>query len=178
MCGYGFDLGVENIFSLPPTHFPTCHTKGFCSNCQIIEELDQLTFIPPLYKFFISRKPMQFLKLRYYSQLIQRKIDSVIGFDNFFNNNLFKRNVHLVNVVFDFNEEAFLDFSRGYSLMDWYGNIWMINDSNEDGIKNFSDIFYFSNFWYALLFWKRDFPDFKLVMKEVKKNRKRMISCF
>ena len=157
MCGYRFGAG-EDIFSLPLTHFQVYHTRGFCSNCQIIEELDELTFMSSLYKLFISGKIIQFFKL---GELIQEKIDSVIGFDNFFNDDTFKKNVHLIDVVFDFNEEIFLDYSKGYSLMDWYGNLWSLWDLNEDGTKQFSDNFYFSNFWYAFLFWKSDFPDFK-----------------
>ena len=45
-----------------------------------------------------------------------------------------------------------------------------IRERNDDETKKFSDTFYFSNFWFGLLFWKKEYPKFDMIVNDIIKN--------
>ena len=145
------------------------NSKGYCSNCAIIEKLGELDFLPKLYKLFISGKADHLSKTGENVSLVQETIEQIICY-NFENDNLFKENVHLIDLVFDFNEEMFRDFCTDLGLHAeeyFILNLKSIKERNDDGRKKFSDTFYFSNFWLGLLFWKKEYPKFDMVVKNL-----------
>ena len=144
-------------------------SKGYCSNCEIIEKLGKLDFLPELYKLFISGKVEQLSKIGERVNSIQEMIERIIGY-NFENDDLFKENVYLIDLVFDFNKETFQDLSFGLSAEEYIPHLKTIRERNEDGTKKFSDTFYFSNFWFGLLFWKKEYLNFDKVVKCIIKN--------
>ena len=153
------------------------NSKGYCSNCVIIEKLGELDFLPKLYKLFISGKAHHLSKIGENVSLVQETIEQIICY-NFENDNLFKENVHLIDLVFDFNEEMFRDFCTGFGLHAeeyFILHLKSIKERNDDGTKKFSDTFYFSNFWLGLLFWKKEYPKFDMVVNSIIKNKK---NCF
>ena len=145
------------------------HSKGYCSNCQLIEELSKLNFWSELYKLFSSRKVGQLYKIKEKVKLVQDKLDSLVG-GNIGNENLFKNNVYIIDLVFPFNEESFISFSFGLWFEEYILHLKTLKERNEDGTKKFSGTFYFSNFWFALLYWQDEYSSFDKVINKVIEN--------
>ena len=166
MCEYWLYRRFKSFSEIKLNEKFLYRSKGYCGNCDIIEKLSKLDFLPKLYKLFISGKAEQLSKIGERVSLIQEAIEQIIGY-NFENDDLFKENVYLIDLVFDFNEETFQYLSIGLSAEEY---ILHLKTINEDGTKKFSDTFYFSNFWFGLLFWKKEYLNFDKVVNCIIKN--------
>ena len=171
LCEYWFYRRFKSFSEMKLNEKFLYKSKGYCNNCEIIEKLGELDFLSKLYKLFISGKVEHFSKIGENVSLIQETIEQIISY-NFENDNLFKENVHLIDLVFDFNEEMFRDFSIGVGLHaeEYILHLKTIRERNDDETKKFSDTFYFSNFWFGLLFWKKEYPKFDMVVNSIIKN--------
>ena len=133
------------------------NSKGYCSNCAIIEKLGELDFLPKLYNLFISGKADHLSKIGENVSLVQETIEQIICY-NFENDNLFKENVHLTDLVFDFNEEMFRDFCTGLGLHAeeyFILNLKSIKERNMTEQKDFQILFTFLIFGLDFYFGKK-----------------------
>ena len=169
LCEYWLYRRIKSFSEMKLDEKFLYRTKGYCSNCYIIEKLGKLDFLPKLYKLFISGKAEQLSKIGESVSLVQETIEQIISY-NFQNDNLFKENVYLIDLVFDFNEETFQDLSIRLSAEEYILHLKTIRERNDDETKKFSDTFYFSNFWFGLLFWKKEYPKFDMVLNSIIKN--------
>ena len=169
LCEYWLYSRIKSFSQMELNERFLYRSKGYCINCDIIEKLSKLDFLSKLYKLFISGKVEQFSKIGESIGLIQEMIEQIISY-NFQNDDLFKENVHLIDLVFDFNEETFQDLSIGLSAEEYIFHLKTIRERNDDGTKKFSDTFYFSNFWFGLLFWKKEYLNFDKLVNCIIKN--------